>query len=606
MTSKISPPQPSTTDSAALDMALASLQQQKSDWVKVSIPQRLAYLQSCLDRTLLVAEAWTTAACQAKGIDPSSTLAGEEWIAGPISIVRNLRLLMTSLQAGGQLSAKIDRRDDGQLVARVIPATLLDKVLWLGYRGEVWIEPGQPATQGQIYREPTAGQVSLILGAGNVSAIVAMDVLSKLFAENQVAIVKMNPVNAYVGEYLAQAFAPLIEAGFLQLVYGGAEVGEYLCQHPQVDTIHITGSHRTHDAIVWGSTPTEQQERKAANNPRITQPITSELGCVTPILVVPGNWSKSDLAFQARQVAGTVAHNASFNCASGQVLVTGSGWAQRDEFLAAVRRELAQTPARQVAGTIAHNASFNCASGQVLVTGSGWAQRDEFLAAVRRELAQTPARQAYYPGAQDRYQTFLDRYPQSEPLGARTNSIVPWTLIPDVSSSAGEYALVEEAFCGVLAEVKIESQSAPEFLTKAVEFANDRVWGTLSCTVLIDPGTQKEYDRELDNAIAKLQYGAIGVNVWSAMLFYVGSTTWGAYPGNALTDIGSGIGCVHNSYLFDYPQKSVLSAPFRIFPTPVWFATHKNLLGMARKLLKFEAYPTWANLPGVLLEAIRG
>jgi acyl-CoA reductase-like NAD-dependent aldehyde dehydrogenase len=562
MTSKISHPQPqSTTDSAAIDEALASLQHRRSDWIKVSIPDRLVYLQSCLDRTLLVTEAWTTAACQAKGIDPSSTLAGEEWIAGPISISRNLRLLMTSLQADGQLApARIERRDDGQLVARVIPATLLDRVLWLGYRGEVWIEPGQPATQGQIYREPTAGKVSLILGAGNVSAIVAMDVLSKLFAENQVAIVKMNPVNAYVGEYLAQSFAPLIEAGFLQIVYGGAEVGEYLCQHPQVDAIHITGSHRTHDAIVWGSTPAEQQERKAANNPRITKPITSELGCVTPILVVPGNWSKSDLAFQARQVAATVAHNA----------------------------------------------SFNCASGQVLVTASGWAQRDEFLAAVRYELAQTPTRQAYYPGAQDRYQAFLDKYPQSEPLGTRTDRIVPWTLIPDVPSAAGEYALVEEAFCGVLAVVEIESQSAPEFLAKAVEFANDRMWGTLSCTVLIDQATQQQYQPELDTAITKLKYGAIGINIWSAMLFYFGSTTWGAYPGNSLADIGSGIGCVHNSYLFDYPQKSVVYAPFRIFPTPAWFATHKNLLGMARKLLKFEAYPTWANLPGVVLEAIRG
>jgi acyl-CoA reductase-like NAD-dependent aldehyde dehydrogenase len=570
MTIKISHPQPQlTTELNALDAALSSLQHRKSDWVKVSVPERLGYLQSCLDRMLRVAEAWTTAACQAKGIDPSSPLAGEEWIAGPISIVRNLRLLMTSLQADGQLApTRIDRRDDGQLVARVIPATLLDslsetlceQVLWLGYRGEVWIEPGQAATQGQIYRESTAGKVSLILGAGNVSAIVAMDVLSKLFAENQVAIVKMNPVNAYVGEYLAQAFAPLIDAGFLQIVYGGAEVGEYLCQHPQVDAIHITGSHRTHDAIVWGATPTEQQERKAANNPRITKPITSELGCVTPILVVPGNWSRSDLAFQARQVAATVAHNA----------------------------------------------SFNCASGQVLVTASGWAQRDEFLAAVRHELAQTPARQAYYPGAQDRYQTFLDKYPQSEPLGTRSDRIVPWTLIPDISTAAGEYALVEEAFCGVLAEVKIESQSAPEFLTKAVEFANDRVWGTLSCTVLIDRATQQQYQPELDNAIANLKYGAIGVNLWSAMLFYFGSTTWGAYPGNSLADIGSGIGCVHNSYLFDYPQKSVVYAPFRIFPTPAWFATHKNLLGMSRKLLKFEAYPTWLNLPGVVLEAIRG
>jgi acyl-CoA reductase-like NAD-dependent aldehyde dehydrogenase len=552
---------PSTTDSASLDAALAQLQSRKADWVKVSIPHRLEYLQSCLELTLTVASAWTTAAGQAKGIDPESALSGEELLAGPISIVRNLRLLMTTLAADGQLPpTQIDRRDNGQLVARVLPANLRERVLWLGYRGEVWIEPGQAATQGQIYREPTPSQVGLILGAGNVSAIVAMDVLSKLFAENQVVIVKMNPVNAYVGEYLAQAFAPLIQAGFLHIVYGGAEVGEYLCQHPQVEAIHITGSHRTHDAIVWGSTPAEQQERKAANNPRINKPISSELGCVTPILVVPGNWSKSDLTFQARQVAAT----------------------------------------------IAHNASFNCASGQVLVTGSGWAQRDEFLAAVRQELAQTPARQAYYPGAQARYQTFLDRYPQSEPLGTRSAEIVPWTLIPNVPTSVGEYALTEEAFCGVLVEVAIESHSAPEFLTKAVDFANDRLWGTLSCTVLIDRATQQQYSQELDRAISSLKYGAIGVNVWSAMLFYVGSTTWGAYPGNTLADIGSGIGCVHNSYLFDYPQKSVLYAPFRIFPTPVWFATHKNLLGMARKLLKFEAYPTWANLPGVILEAIRG
>jgi acyl-CoA reductase-like NAD-dependent aldehyde dehydrogenase len=501
------------------------------------------------------------AACQAKGIDPQSALAGEEWIAGPISVVRNIRLLMTTLQAGGQPTpSQIRQREDGQVVVEVLPANAIERLLYLGYRGEVWLEPGVEATQGRIYREPTASQVALILGAGNVSAIVAMDALSKLFGENQVVLIKMNPVNAYIGGYIAQAFEPLIRAGFVQIVYGGAEVGEYLCQHPQIETIHITGSHRTHDAIVWGATQSEQQERKAANNPRLTKPITSELGCVTPILVVPGKWSPSDLTFQARQVAST----------------------------------------------IAHNASFNCASGQLLVMSSGWAQHDEFLAAVRQELAATPARCAYYPGAQDRYQAFLDKYPQSELFGARTARIVPWTLIPSVPAVAGEYALTEEAFCGILAEVSIESTSAADFLSQAVEFANDRVWGTLSCTVLIDSQTQQQYQQEFDRAIANLKYGAIGVNLWSAMLFYLGATTWGAYPGNTLADIGSGIGFVHNSYLFDRPQKSVVYAPFRIFPTPSWFATHQNLLGMARQLVKFEAYPSWQHLPGLVMAALRG
>jgi hypothetical protein len=281
---------------------------------------------------------------------------------------------------------------------------------------------------------------------------------------------------------------------------------------------------------------------------------------VTPILVVPGKWSKSDLAFQARQVAAT----------------------------------------------IAHNASFNCASGQVLVTAAGWAQRTEFLTTIRRELTITPSRQAYYPGAQDRYQAFLDRYPQSRPLGVRTPEIVPWTIIPDVPALGGEYALTEEAFCGVLAEVSIDANTAVDFLAQAVDFANDRLWGTLSCTVLIDRHSQRKYRVELDNAIANLKYGAIGVNIWSAMLFYFGSTTWGAYPGNSIAKIGSGIGVVHNTYLFDRPQKSVVYAPFRIFPTPAWFATHKNLLGMAKHLLKFEAYPTWQNLPAVVMAALRG
>ncbi len=544
-----------------IDRGLDRLHRHKTSWEQANISQRSSYLQRCVNDTLSVAAEWTIAACQAKGIDPKSALAGEESIAGPLSIIRNLRLLMTALEAnGGQFPCETIERENGQIVARVLPVNLFDRLLWLGYRGEVWIEPAHKATQGRIYREPTPSKVALILGAGNVSGIVAMDVLSKLFVENQVVILKLNPVNDYIGVYLAQAFDSLIQAGWLQIVYGDAQVGEYLCQHSQVETIHITGSHRTHDAIVWGATTSEQQERKANNQPRLTKPITSELGCVTPILVVPGQWSRSDLTFQARQVASTVAHNA----------------------------------------------SFNCASGQVLVTASGWAQRGEFLAAVRQELAQIPSRRAYYPGAQARYQAFLDRYPQSEPLGERNSDTVPWTIIPDVPTSAGEYALTEEAFCGVLATVTIEADSATDFLTQAVDFANDRLWGTLSCTILVDGRTRHKFDRELDTAVSNLKYGAIGINIWSAMLFYFGVTIWGAYPGNSIADIGSGIGFVHNAYLFDYPQKSVVYAPFRIFPTPAWFATHKNLLDLARQLLNFEANPTWQHLFFVVIAALKG
>lgn len=43
------------------------------------------------------------------------------------------------------------------------------------------------------------GKVALVLGAGNVSSIGLMDVLYKLFIENQATLLKMNPVNEYSG-----------------------------------------------------------------------------------------------------------------------------------------------------------------------------------------------------------------------------------------------------------------------------------------------------------------------------------------------------------------------------------------------------------------------
>ena len=74
--------------------------------------------------------------------------------------------------------------------------------------------------------------MSLVLGAGNVSSIPPMDVATKMFVEGFVCILKMNPVNEWVGPYLERALAPLIDRGYLRIVYGGAEVGSYLLLPP--------------------------------------------------------------------------------------------------------------------------------------------------------------------------------------------------------------------------------------------------------------------------------------------------------------------------------------------------------------------------------------
>jgi len=552
---------PTSTQVDQITSALATLSYHKEEWLQISIPQRISYLQRCIAGVNEVASDWVAAACEAKGIDPTATLAGEEWFVGPVTTLSNLQRLVQTLEANGQPQPpQMYRRSHGQVVARAFPDNAPDRLLFWGFRGEVWLQPGEAATQGLVYRQkPAGGRVALVLGAGNIAAIAPTDALYKLFAEDQVVLLKMNPINDYLGKFLEQAFQSLIAAGFLQIVYGGAEVGQYLCQHPDINTIHITGSHLTHDAIVWGSTPDEQQQRKAAHTPLMAKPITSELGCVTPVLVVPGNWSKAEMRFQARHVASMVAHNA----------------------------------------------SFNCAAAKVLVTAKGWHLRESFLQQVRRALAETPPRQAYYPGARSRHEVFLQHYPQAEVVGDGATE-VPWTLISNVPAVAGEYALQTEAFCGVLAEVSLDATTADQFLSEAVNFANEQIWGNLSCVVLVDRPTQHRYEQELDQAIADLRYGAIGVNVWTGVIFSLAACPWGAFPENQLSDVCSGRGFVHNGYLFEYPQKTVLFAPFRIHPTPIWFADNKNLLNIGQRYNKFLLDSNWGNFLQVVTAALRG
>lgn len=61
--------------------------------------------------------------------------------------------------------------------------------------------------QGANYRakasgERAAGQVSLVLGAGNQTPVACMDILHKLFVDDAVVVCKMNPVNEYLGSYI--------------------------------------------------------------------------------------------------------------------------------------------------------------------------------------------------------------------------------------------------------------------------------------------------------------------------------------------------------------------------------------------------------------------
>jgi aldehyde dehydrogenase (NAD(P)+) len=404
--------------------------------------------------------------------------------------------------------------------------------------------------------------VSLVLGAGNVASIPPMDVLYKMFVEGNVCILKMNPVNEYLGPFLERAFAPLIQGGYLAVVYGGGEVGAYLSRHESVDDIHITGSDVTHDLIVWGPPGPEREDRKRRNDPLLKKRITSELGNVSPVMVVPGPYTDSEIRFMAQNVAGMIANNASFNCNAAKLLVLPKGWKGRAQFL-----------------------------------------RD-----IGEALSRVPPRKAYYPGAKDRYQALTANKSEVRKFGHVSDGDLPWTLVTGLDADdSAERNFYTEPFCSILSETQVGSEDPAEFLATATAFANDRVWGTLNAMLFVHPRTEGDPGLRpaLDRSVADLRYGTVAINHWPALVYGFGAPPWGGHPSATLDNIQSGLGWVHNTFMFEDIEKTVLRGPLTVFPKPAWFPGHKTLHRLGRALVHFELAPSWKGVPAIALMAIR-
>jgi aldehyde dehydrogenase (NAD(P)+) len=62
--------------------------------------------------------------------------------------------------------------------------------------------------------------------------------------------------------------------------------------------------------------------------------------------------------------------------------------------------------------------------------------------------------------------------------------------------------------------------------------------------------------------VDELRFGAVGVNVFSAMAYSTPHALWGGFQGggSTLADVRSGLGCINNTLMFDHPQKWVTQA----------------------------------------------
>lgn len=561
-----------------LENDLNALAAARDGWAKTPVSERIQVLQEIKDTLLDASEGWARDAARAKGLPPESPLAGEEWLGGPYAVMGACNGLMDTLSKmdGKSFLEQIPFRTlpSGQTAARVAPHSIWDRLLLSGVKADVWMKPGvtrdniaaHTATAYDVPVEQRTGRVALILGAGNVAAIAPLDAFQKLFLEHQVVILKMNPVNDYLTEHLEAALRPLIDRNVLRIVKGGGDVGAWLTEHPIVEEIHITGAESTHDAIIWGRGE-EGQRNREAGTPRLDKRITSELGAVCPTIVVPGNWSSADIRFQAEQIATQKLHNSGFNCVACQVLVMPESWDQGTELMTEIRSVIGRS-----------------------------------------------TRPAYYPGAEDRLATFSEK---SGDVTSVKRGPAPDLLMNQLEDN--DWFRTNEIFAPALSTQSLPAPDAEQYLINAIAFANDKLHGTLGANIVIHPDTIQSIGRDRFEAlIADLRYGTIAINAWTGLGFLSTACPWGAFPGHTLDDVQSGIGTVHNTFMFDAVERTVVEAPFRPFPRsvlsgewtllprPPWFITNKRQHHLGPLLTRFQHSPGWRHIPRIFANALKG
>jgi len=455
---------------------------------------------------------------------------------------------------------KTRKAKNGQIVVQTFPTLPGDSTSLLSqFKGEVWMNSSKIQNESQVEAfdfknawDEAAGDdggLMVVLGAGNQVFLTHIDILHGLFTRNHVVYMKQHPIRAYANDFLSRLFAPLISKGYLSIEsHTTIERSSALVYHPDVDAIHLTGGKATHDALVWGTDPKERECNLKAKEPKLNAVVTSELGAVSPWVVVPGNYKKNGLKSQAAIIAKYI-HS---------------------------------------------NASCNCNSPKCVIVAEDWDQKNEFLKIIEDELVDHPAPVAYYPNIEKRWENFANRYPESKRLESNTDMgvkernlsaggikvmplLLPYLQIEikvDLDTDTGreaaskEYVFGNEPFAPMYTIVTLQGTSQndiPKFVQTSSTFCNEYLFGTLSGSISTPESIYN--DEDVQSLVADLKYGSICINNWAGFNYLaMNYGMWGAFPGEAIENVESGIGRIGNIIGIPYIEKFVLISP--IVPTP--------------------------------------
>ena len=544
-----------TVSTLDVDRSISTLRLNSQEFANLTNEELSAMFLTSIENIKTIAYFWATIGADNKGIK-GSTAEGEEWLGGPFASTIALQYYIDYLKNNIDF---IDEKSISENKINVFPNKNIEKLLFPYVTADIHFNKNMSIedilnARGFGNRLGFKKGITLILGAGNVSSIPLLDTIYDMVVNRHCILLKLNPVNEYLKPVFEKVFENFISRGFMIVTTGDTEISSYMTNHLGITNMHLTGSDKTYEKIVYGSVLQEKDKGKKTLTKRNKKPFTTELGNVTPFIIHPGNWSSGEIKYQARKIV-----TAKLN-----------------------------------------NNGFNCIAAQVIVLPKGWKHSEKLVEAIKKQLSNEKDRLAYYPDSLNNLNNLLS---EKNVQQVNDESCATPHLTKDLELN--DHYENNEVWSSALFFKYIDYENEQDYASKSIDYVNNEVWGNLGVAVLIKKHNSRKNKELLNSYVQNLNYGTVAINEWPALGFIIPTMPWGGYPGNKDSDIQSGQGYVHNALFFESPLKGVLYSKFKLpLIDPVWFTSNKKGRKVFKNLTYYQIENSKINLIKLLFSAL--
>ena len=544
-----------TVSTLDVDRSISTLRLNSQEFANLTNEELSAMFLTSIENIKTIAYFWATIGADNKGIK-GSTAEGEEWLGGPFASTIALQYYIDYLKNNIDF---IDEKSISENKINVFPNKNIEKLLFPYVTADVHFNKNMSIedilnARGFGNRLGFKKGITLILGAGNVSSIPLLDTIYDMVVNRHCILLKLNPVNEYLKPVFEKVFENFISRGFMIVTTGDTEISSYMTNHLGITNMHLTGSDKTYEKIVYGSVLQEKDKGKKTLTKRNKKPFTTELGNVTPFIIHPGNWSSGEIKYQARKIV-----TAKLN-----------------------------------------NNGFNCIAAQVIVLPKEWKHSEKLVEAIKKQLSNEKDRLAYYPDSLNNLNNLLS---EKNVQQVNDESCATPHLTKDLELN--DHYENNEVWSSALFFKYIDYENEQEYVSNSIDYVNNEVWGNLGVAVLIKKHNSRKNKELLNSYVQNLNYGTVAINEWPALGFIIPTLPWGGYPGNKDSDIQSGQGYVHNALFFESPLKGVLYSKFKLpLIDPVWFTSNKKGRKVFKNLTYYQIENSKINLIKLLFSAL--